>query len=925
MADVQQPRSSQSHIPVFTPRKPLPSTLSTPHLGLVPPSRHLSVSGSPTHPSPGSTSSSTSGGLTPFRSFRNLFSTTGSKQTSAGSKSPFGAIRRSIHGERSVSAPQLRRESSYEDSPVLEIELPRPGMEPLINSTDMYGIGLGMGTMEMSLPRFSPAASFRDDASSPSPSAGPTDLSTIIEAENSGISKHIPVLDSSQEFEPPPENLHDPSLGIDAMKLHAGSYRRVAPGGFHTPPSHTSSELDLSTSKVTTEVMAAMSKTGPLNGWLDDVVVDVGDEDALTAHGAAGDPNVSFNLGALDPDLAALLSPNRLPGSEPALLMAIDTDPSPTLSSQLTPLLPSLALKDDSPRRPTLSGSTPTSRGSSPIRQGGKAAYVSKAPNLPSTALPRLARSVSDRPALPRLIDAPSPLTHRALSHSPERPSTSGVQRSSPRDRMDDDDHLARRPHTGTVLEARKSTAARLWNPTRSAGHLTPGGPSRPSSRQLNRGSPHGWEGPPASPTSRPSSSAGTGSSSRLASSRPSLDSVTDRLQRPARIRNRERSSSVVETGVSSSNPSSRPAAAEWLGPRTAKAFAAAGLLDFDREVSRRTPSRLGMTRSSFDDSRSRYTPSRMAFSEAGSSSSWGQRSGSISRAGSVSRTITDTGGGFTESVSASTPRTAFSGVSTAPTSVSTSSSAHLHSELQLLQERHSVETGALLSALADSQRTTRVLRDENTQLRDRLQGVEDRLAAALEEIRRLQFSSPPQATISRVSHRKFTTAPTDTSHLRRPSFFRPDPDPSFELPSSPEPANPVPRTPTESDACLDGRHKRISTSSSLFPGPPSNMSMLMQEESMSVGHAGAHSERAGSTGSPTLVLGKINSSRYEHEQSAPSVGNISPTTANFSMATGSPGSLHLRPEHELHLDDMPSLDLGAEFGHDDGFDDECP
>lgn len=49
--------------------------------------------------------------------------------------------------------------------------------------------------------------------------------------------------------------------------------------------------------------------------------------------------------------------------------------------------------------------------------------------------------------------------------------------------------------------------------------------------------------------------------------------------------------------------------------------------------------------------------------------------------------------------------------------------------------------------------------------------------------------------------------------------------------------------------------------------------------------------------------------------------GNISPTTVDFSI-TGSPGSLHLRPEHELHLGDMASLDLalvGDASDDDDG------
>ena len=80
---------------------------------------------------------------------------------------------------------------------------------------------------------------------------------------------------------------------------------------------------------------------------------------------------------------------------------------------------------------------------------------------------------------------------------------------------------------------------------------------------------------------------------------------------------------------------------ADWLGPRTAKAFAAAGLLDFDKDSpssASRPPSRFGPSRSSIDrDSRSRYTPSRMAYSEAGSSSSHGARSGSVSRAAGYS------------------------------------------------------------------------------------------------------------------------------------------------------------------------------------------------------------------------------------------------------------------------------------------------
>ena len=53
---------------------------------------------------------------------------------------------------------------------------------------------------------------------------------------------------------------------------------------------------------------------------------------------------------------------------------------------------------------------------------------------------------------------------------------------------------------------------------------------------------------------------------------------------------------------------------------------------------------------------------------------------------------------------------------------------------------------------------------------------------------------------------------------------------------------------------------------------------------------------------------------------SVSSAGNVSPTTANFSMneMAGSPRSLYLRPEHELHLGDMASLDLQFEDDEDD-------
>ncbi|EED84598.1 predicted protein [Postia placenta Mad-698-R] len=882
-------RVSQSHIPVFTPRKSSSSPgLSNPHLGLVPPSRHLSVSGSPTHPSPSSASSSTSGGLTPFRSFKNLFFNKHAPNTPKSPFAGFGSIRRSINGERSVSAPHLRRQSSAEESPVLEIVL--PCTEPLLNGMELQNIGLG--ATRSGPPSFWSSGSVSvlaasDEAPSYSPPAGLTDLSTIIEAENSGISKHIPVLDESQEE----EVLCKVSRELDMSLLHANVQKPSRAS------SQESSVLDLSTSRVTNEVLQAMSETGRTEGWLHGVVVDdTGDDilsDALLAHNAAGDPDVSFNLSALDPDLAALLSPNRLGGSDPTLSSSADITqrplrPSPTRpSTRTSPLLPSPELKLDSPRRSTFTRSAASSRNTSPVRRQAPLLKYGT-PNLPSTALPRLARSASDRPAHSKLGHIPPPLPSpilRAYSHSPERPSTTGAMRTPPTafSPLSQDES---RPQSSSGTDSRRAGLSRFLTPARSGNHLAPGSSSRPPSRQYNRTPPRSWDPPLPSPTFRPSSAAGT-----------RIESTGNRQQRSVRTRTRERSSSVSE------------------------AFAAAGLLDLDAD--RRPPSRFGTNRSSIDDARSRFAPSRLAFSEAGSSSSWSRRSGSISRAGSLSRTViaSDMGGPMSESVS---PRTTFSGTSTAPTSVSAASPARqtMQSELQLLQDRHSIETGALLSALADSQRTARVLRDENTQLRDRLQEVEDRLAAALEQIGRLQYSVPPSriAALSSSQYDLSKDRQLGLGQSRLNSYLRPDIDASPEF-SSPERAISSPETPGDAELFADKRRKRMSTTSSLFPGPPSNMSMLMHEEADARDHSIAFSSRAPSPSSPTLVLAKLGGAQHEHKHkhSIPSAGNISPITANFSIVTGSPGSLHLRPEHELHLGDMPSLDLNADF--DDGYD----
>ena len=102
-------------------------------------SRHwmtLSVSGSPTLPTPASspTTSANGGGNTPFRSFRNFLSFGSGKHNTSptasalpkGAFSSLGVVRRSVQVERRVSSPQLNSRRS-EDDYVLSIDLPRPG------------------------------------------------------------------------------------------------------------------------------------------------------------------------------------------------------------------------------------------------------------------------------------------------------------------------------------------------------------------------------------------------------------------------------------------------------------------------------------------------------------------------------------------------------------------------------------------------------------------------------------------------------------------------------------------------------------------------------------------------------------------------------------------------------------------------------
>lgn len=79
----------------------------------------------------------------------------------------------------------------------------------------------------------------------------------------------------------------------------------------------------------------------------------------------------------------------------------------------------------------------------------------------------------------------------------------------------------------------------------------------------------------------------------------------------------------------------------------------------------------------------------------------------------------------------------------------------------------------------------------------------------------------------------------------------------------------------------------------------------------LSTPKANLHS-RSSSSSTPPVTFKTFAGAGHQANKSSASAMSISPTTAEFSMVTGSPGSLFLRPEHELLLGDMESLDLGG-------------
>ena len=754
-----------------------------------------------------------------------------------------------------------------------------------------------------------------------------TELSTILESDLSGLSKHIPALDQSQ-ISDISGNGH--SIKPEALSSSPEINELVAPDA---------SVLDLSTSQLKDEVMHALKEKPSTNGWLAGVVVEDAADSRPTSRNdrkelefdIGEEPEESLHLDALDSDLAALLSSNRSTGKQP--LFRTENPFTPSQIPQPHPIVPPrifpptrtvtpqprpspLAVSPVDASPSSTIGSTRSQP--SPVRTTAPHGYSSLPRSAPTRFMPRLMRSVTDRPTPVRedrnLENATRAPSDPALPiDDTRRVSIDSIyQRQSPASPLEAQPPLPPLPH---AEPHRRVATSRLATPARFGAHAPA------SSRLLRAALPSGtWDKDSPSPGSRASSALGS-ASDRLVRPRTSEDGVlegrpTARERLGYAPRNRNRSLSVGG-GKNERVTSPAPRSTEWLGPRTAKAFAAAGLLD--RDVSNNA-SRFGSVRSLGDRDQRTLAPSRLAVSEAGSvTSSWR----SVSRA----MTHSEATGHDSASTSTGAPRTNRSAESTAPTSISlsrpqsrTPSPQHKNYQaaLQAMQEKHTTETGTLLAALADAQQNTQSIRVENAKLVARIENLEAELVDARAQLRAHEYASsaaaamPPPTSFTRAVFSKMERqASTDAVAITTNSKRRPPLPLSIPVSGHPQVSNSrVTDLKRLEDADEDNAtfqmggigggggcggsltatapSRRASWSDSVFEVPPPNMSMLLQEQP-------AGSRR--------------------------STGSISMTTISAPTdAPGSPRSLFLRPEHELHLGDLGSLEM--RFTEDEADDD---
>jgi hypothetical protein len=440
-----------------------------------------------------------------------------------------------------------------------------------------------------------------------------------------------------------------------------------------------------------------------------------------------GDVNLNFHT--LDPDLAALLSPNTMGGRDGRRSGSTERLPStsPSMRIRKIPdegLYPSVS--------PNLLSASSRSKGS-PVPPPDHLPLLAESPQLPQSKRVFSSANPHSPSHIPRSSNSAVTLSPSSTKSRFPYANTSGPTESSSVDLTTPD----RRPSTSS---SRPSTL-------------------RPSSASTDQDDK-------AYATSRSSTDRQPGSKSGLNPPRPSLDSARpsferiEQLERPSpqsqslsqgRVRNRNRSMSESTgspelTRQLSGQPNSgslHRRAIDFTGPRTARLFREAGLLlkDRDRERDRdeETPSRQASpiySRSSMDrerlgDYHRQMAPSRTGYSEVSvTSSTWG-------RTRATPSVVSERAGTPFTSSSSTAPTSATS--SLPPMSLPASSPLQQQREdavaYQVLRDKHQMETEALLSALSDSQNLSKVLREENVRVREENAQLRERLVVLEETV----------------------------------------------------------------------------------------------------------------------------------------------------------------------------------------------
>lgn len=407
--------------------------------------------------------------------------------------------------------------------------------------------------------------------------------------------------------------------------------------------------------------------------------------------------------------------------------------------------------------------------------------------------------------------------------------------------------------------------------------------------------------------------------------------------------------------------------APDWMGPRTARAFAAAGLLDANGDAERdrlppvpsRSESRMHVTASRMSSERehrfngapsgnmgssSAYTPARGGYSDHIRSPS-GSRRRTASRTMTMAELASARGDSpvTTTTSSGQTSTTNSKAAFSASTATSFSGSSphqpyqtfQFEQALSTMKEKHAAEMEALLSALADSQRTSKALREENTQLHGRVRDLEEQLGDVAEQLDNARRFNPQPLMPNKFTRTLLHHSRSNSGSRASPSRMRPythSPASSIADFESVDATRTTVRNPagflSPIFAAMNSREdiarKRTSNASSLFPLMPSNMSMLLHDEGSDTNHADrlalyqSQAYASSATSQPTSpTLNRLVSSSIPIERErGRHTAKLSLSSIDMSMLSSLPGSpessLRLKPEHERHLCDMQSLDFSA-------------